>query len=139
MPETTQRPENDVIAIVPPDTGAHEITLTDDSNPDVELPVACYLGERLTAEGIKSAEPMILYRFRPTPMQRGKIAIGEDLYLVMLMPNGRQPLPIELQVGPGTFQTKAPEPASGILGADGRPIEEARSLLWTPDQEEPRR
>lgn len=135
MPSEQLHPINDVVAIVEPGTGAHVIELEDPTNPDVALPVACYQAERLTAEGVRSGEPAILFRFRPTPMQRGKIAIGEDLFLLMLLPNNRAALPIELQVGPGTYQLEAPQRPTGLLGADGQELTVERSVLWTPDQE----
>lgn len=127
-------PDNDVVQMVRPDTGAREMELADPSNPDVALPVAMYQAEKMTRSGIRSAEAAILYRFQPTMAQRGKLMLGEDLYLLMLLPNGRAPLPIELQVGPGSFQLEPPKGASSLLGLDGTPIAQ-RSVLWTPDQE----
>lgn len=126
--------DNDVIGMVRPNTGAEEMELADPSNPGVALPVAKYQAERMTRDGIRAAEPAILYRFQPTPLQRGKIAIGEDLFLLVLLPNGRAPLPMELQVGPGSLQLAAPKASSAILGLDGAPIAE-RSVLWTPDSD----
>lgn len=127
MPET----ENDVIGIVPPDTGADEMLLVDESNPDVTLPVAMYVAT--TPSGQESGA--MLFRFKPTMAQRGKIALGEDLFLIMVLPNRRPPLPIELQVGPGAFQLK-----SAIVGVDGESLAvegEVRSQLWTPETSAP--
>lgn len=131
------QPNNDVIAIVDPDTGARVQLLEDASNPDVELPVGLYQAEKFNAHGVKAAEPAILFRFRPSTLQRGKIALGEDLYLLMLLPNQRAPLPIELQVGPGSFQLVERAPESTILGLDGERLDRARPQLWTPDQGAP--
>jgi hypothetical protein len=123
-----QPQENDVVAIVPPETGADEMMLTDPSNPDVAFPVGMYLA---TEAEDSAPVPAMLFRFRPTLVQRGKIALGEDLYLLMILPNKRAPLPIELQVGPGTFQLK-----SAIVGLDGASIRTdgaVRTQLWTPE------
>lgn len=128
---------NDVVAIVSPETGAREQCIYDPSNPDVELPIALYQAEKFNGHGVKAAEPAILFRFRPSLAQRGKIALGEDLYLLMLLPNGRAPLPIELQVGPGSFQLVEREPESTLLGLDGLPLGANRLQLWRPDQESP--
>jgi hypothetical protein len=122
---------NDVVGMVPPATGAREIDILDPSNPDVTLPVALYQAEKFDARGVKAAEPAVLFRFQPTLEQRGKILQGEDLYLIMLLPNGRAPLSIELTVGPGDYQL---EPRSSLLGAHGQPLRGPGPQLWTPEQ-----
>jgi hypothetical protein len=122
---------NDVIVLVPPETGARELVITDPSNDDVAMPAALYMA--LDEEG--GQVPTYLFRFRPTLLQRGKIALGEDLFLVMLAPNNRAPLPIELQVGPGAFQL-----TSAIVGVDGASIRAdgtVRTQLWTPEEGDP--
>lgn len=123
--------ENDVIGMVPPDTGADEMLLVDESAPDVALPVAMYQAHQ---EGRAPAAAM-LFRFRPTLLQRGSIALGEDLYLMMILPGDRAPLPIELQVGPGSFLLKG-----SIVGVDGESLlqeGDVRSQLWTPEENAP--
>lgn len=123
--------ENDVISLVPPDTGAPELVITDPSNDEVAMPCGMYMA--LDDEG--GQIPSYLFRFRPTLVQRGRLALGEDLYLIMLSPNNRSPLPIELQVGPGSFQLK-----SAIVGVDGESMREdgeVRTQLWTPPEKEP--
>jgi hypothetical protein len=123
--------ENDVIGCVPPATGAEEIELADASNADVAIPVGLYQAMADEGGGTKPL-PAMLFRFRPTLAQRGKIALGEDLYLVMLLPNDRPPLPIELQVGPGTFQLDG-----NVVGLNGEALLQggaSRSQLWTPEQ-----
>jgi hypothetical protein len=125
----------DVVAIVSPDTGAREVTILDPGNEAVSLPVAMYQAEKFNAVGVKAAEPAILYRFRPTLAQRARIIAGEDLFLLMLLPNGRSPLPVELTVGPGPLQLEERAP-SPILDPLGRPAGSGPQL-WTPDQGEP--
>ena len=122
--------EPDVVAMVAPATGAREIDILDPSNPDVAIPVALYMTEKISSEGIQTSEAAILYRFQPTVAQRAKLIAGEDLYLMQLLPNGRAPLGIELTVGPGPYQL---EPRAPLLNAHGQELR-AGPQLWTPEQ-----
>ena len=65
--------ENDIVAMVAPQTGAREIDILDPGNPDVTLTVALYQAEKMTAGGVKDAEPSILFRFQPTLEPRSQL------------------------------------------------------------------
>lgn len=123
--------EPDVVSMVPPQTGAREIDILDPSNGEVTIPVALYLTEKISGDGLRAGEAAILYRFRPTLEQRHKILQGEDLYLMQLLPNGRSPLGIELTVGPGPYQQA---PRSQLLNAHGTELRGNGPQLWTPEQ-----
>lgn len=98
---------DDIVRPVAPSTGAEEMVLGADQAQYHEVVVAKYVSLELDDNGVAKPEgtpiPTLVYRFRPDEKQRRQIAAGEDLFLAV-MTFGRRPLPLHLQVGPGSFQ-----------------------------------
>ena len=99
--------DDNVIRAVAPNTGAEEMVIGSDQPQYVEMVVGKYAAYPGAKHGVLGDPvPMILYRFSPTPEQRSEIAAGMDLFLAV-MTFGRPPLPLQLQVGAGSFQQDA--------------------------------
>jgi hypothetical protein len=122
--------ENDVIRPVAPSTGAEEMVLAREQAQYNEIVVAKYISLEHDENGViipDSAIPTMLYRFKPTEQQRRQIMAGQDLFLSVLT-FGRPPLPLSLQVGPGSFQI-----ARQIVSPhDDKPIDPSTSRIILP-------
>lgn len=108
--------EDNLIPNVPARTGAEE-TILDGGGQWDDAHAALYVLARHDENGVLQEEgiPTALLRYAPTVAQRAAIALGEDLYVAMALPNGRSPLPLQVQVGPGSFTVEGK-----ILDSQGR-------------------
>lgn len=97
---------DNVIRAVAPSTGAEEMVIGAEQTQYVEMVVGKYAAYPGSKHGVLGDPvPMILYRFAPSAEQRAEIAAGMDLFLAV-MTFGRAPLPLQLQVGAGSFEQR---------------------------------